>query len=184
MQPHPNERARRITVSHHLAAFAVVAGTIPGPPKTSFIIVQARVFFLAKKSDNHSGPVKYMWAVRAEPRRQGTTGRGAVGLPRRQSYMSKMPRACLRHAAVTLTLKHLSWSFSASMIEQHKFTKKLSRFISDDSDISQGPMDCCCQQICFFHRSYLIYTSSRMEAVALFLYLNHLVLQSQFTASD
>ena len=61
-----------------------------------------------------------------------------------------MPRACLRHAAVTWALKHLSWSFSSSMIEQHKFTKKLSRFISDDSDICQGPMDCCCQQIWFF----------------------------------
>jgi len=108
----------------------------------------------------------------------------AVGLPRRQSHVSKMPRACLRHAAVSLTLKHLSWSFSSSMIEQHKFTKKLNRFISDDSDICQGPMDCCCQQICFSHRSYLIYTLSRMEAVTLFLYLNHLVLQSQFTASD
>jgi hypothetical protein len=48
LQPHPNERARRITVTHHLAAFAVVTGTIPGPPKTSFIIVQARVFFAKK----------------------------------------------------------------------------------------------------------------------------------------
>jgi hypothetical protein len=49
LQPHPNERARRITVSHHLAASAVVTGTIPGPPKTSFIIVQARVFFGQEK---------------------------------------------------------------------------------------------------------------------------------------
>ena len=45
----PNEGARRITVSHHLAPPAVMTGTIPGPPKTSFIIVQARVLFLPRK---------------------------------------------------------------------------------------------------------------------------------------
>ena len=53
LQPRPNERARcdshapTPASSHHLAAFAVVTGTIPRPPKTSFITSKS---FTTKKS--------------------------------------------------------------------------------------------------------------------------------------
>jgi hypothetical protein len=69
-------------------------------------------------------------------------GRGAVGLPRRKSHVSKMPPACLRC--------HFDMKMSVmEVFIQQKFTWKFSRFMSDDSDICQSPKDCCCQ-ICFF----------------------------------
>jgi hypothetical protein len=118
LQPHPKNMPAAIATppasSHHLAAFVVVTGTIPGPPRTSFIT--SKSFSSTKKSlpsaydatfriPAHTSrttipDLSNIWAVRAEPCRQGTWGcrTSPTKIPREQDAAG-----LLRHAAVILT---------------------------------------------------------------------------------
>jgi hypothetical protein len=118
---HPNERVRRDSRATSPRVKPSPCGFRGGdrndhrPPKTSFITSKS---FSTKKSLPSAHcmmqPSVSLHICPGQPFRTCQTygpcepsrfdrGRGAVGPPRRKSHVSKMPPACLWHAAVILT---------------------------------------------------------------------------------
>ena len=125
--------------SHHLAAFAAVTGTITGPPKTSFItsksfsteklafgpLYDATFRIPAHMSRTTIPDLSNIWAVRAEPFRQGTWGC--------RSSPTKIP--CEQDAAGLPSARRCHGGFHIKSPVGLNSTRKFSRFMSDDSDI-------------------------------------------------
>ena len=120
LQPHPNERARH---DSHAAPRIKPSPCGPrggdrnGPRATKDRLYYKQRVLLPRKAclrrmmqpfriPAHVNPGQPFRTCQiygpCEPSRDDR-GRGAVGLPRRKSYVSKMQPACLRHAAVILT---------------------------------------------------------------------------------